>query len=259
MFFETSDFSVEPIFAFEFNWGPHKAASETRPFHALSLRIKGNARFISEEGIVESKSGDIIFAPAYCNYTLEALESEDVCAIHFRTDSVMPDKIKKFSPKTPLVYEKLFKEIVDVYFKKQTGYQHRCRYLLHHIMYCIECDSERIVKEKNFKSISNIGDYIHDNFTDPKLTVSFLEKSLNMSGTYFRKLFKKEFGMPPLVYINKLKLQYAEELLKTGVYTVSEVSDKCGFENVYYFSTFIKRETGISPTEIIKGKRKKPL
>lgn len=62
----------------------------------------------------------------------------------------------------------------------------------------------------------------------------------------------KKYKVSPLAYINKLKLNYALELLHSGYYTVSEVSDKCGFKNIYYFSTFIKKETGFSPINHIK-------
>ena len=97
-------------------------------------------------------------------------------------------------------------------------------------------------------------DFIHDNFTKSDFSIDELAGLCNMSGTYFRKLFMKEYKTSPLSYINKLKLNYALELLKSGYYTVSEVSDKCGFRNIYYFSSFIKKETGVSPLNHNKSK-----
>ena len=61
-----------------------------------------------------------------------------------------------------------------------------------------------------------------------------------------------QFINAPLQYINTLKLQRAVELLSSKYYTVSEVAAQCGFANPYYFSTFIKRETGRSPSEFIQ-------
>ncbi len=69
-----------------------------------------------------------------------------------------------------------------------------------------------------------------------------------MSDTYFRRLFSERFGKNPLKYINELRLQRAKELLSGDYYTVEEVSELCGFNNVSYFSIFFKREVGIPPS-----------
>ena len=64
-------------------------------------------------------------------------------------------------------------------------------------------------------------------------------------------IMANEVQFLPLKYINKLKLYYAKELLRSGYYTVSQVSEKCGFENIQYFSLFIKKETGKTPSQFL--------
>ena len=73
-----------------------------------------------------------------------------------------------------------------------------------------------------------------------------------MSDTYFRKLFVQEHHITPQCYINRLRLEMATELLRTGYYSVSEVAERCGFNSACYFSTFIKKETGLSPLQYRK-------
>ena len=70
-----------------------------------------------------------------------------------------------------------------------------------------------------------------------------------MSDTYFRQQFRQEFGLTPIRYINRLRLQTAVELLQSGYYTVSEVADRCGFRNIQYFSAFVRRESGLTPQQ----------
>ena len=53
--------------------------------------------------------------------------------------------------------------------------------------------------------------------------------------------------MPPVKYVTMLKLDKAKELLITGHYTISEIVEICGFENIYYFSTVFKKHFGVSP------------
>ncbi len=45
------------------------------------------------------------------------------------------------------------------------------------------------------------------------------------------------------------KLNRAAELLKSGKYTVSEISDKCGFSTQSHFSVVFKKHFGVTPSE----------
>ena len=76
------------------------------------------------------------------------------------------------------------------------------------------------------------------------------EEFVSLSGlsySYFKKLFIQKYGMPPVKYVNSLKIKRACELLATNNFTVSEIAEICGFENTYYFSTVFKNYVGVSP------------
>ena len=85
------------------------------------------------------------------------------------------------------------------------------------------------------------------NFNDHALCVSALARRCGMSDTYFRRLFVARFGVTPLKHINDLRLARAMELLQADYHTVEEIAYMCGFNNISYFSTFFKKETGFSP------------
>ena len=251
MFLKTADFSVSSLSAFRFTWGTKVATAAVRPYHALSFRVKGNAKFIAGSTVVTAKTGDVIFVPAYHSYTL-ACKEEEVIVIHFTTDAAMPDTIKKFTPDGSRFYERVFTELSHAWTRKQRGFEHECRCLFHKIVMQLERDAaDTKLKSGNTAVLQSI-EYIHDHFTDPALTVARLAADCNMSETYYRHLFAQHCHATPLQYINALKLQTAIELLKSKYYTVSQVAEQCGFANPYYFSTFIKRETGHSPNKFIK-------
>ena len=90
-------------------------------------------------------------------------------------------------------------------------------------------------------------EHINEHFAEGAVSVDELARMCGMSDTYFRKLFVSEFGVTPQQYISRLRLGAATELLQSGYYTVSEIASRCGFNNINYFSTFIKKETGLSP------------
>lgn len=58
--------------------------------------------------------------------------------------------------------------------------------------------------------------------------------------------------MTPVEYRNKLRIQKAVDLLKTGDHTVTEVAEAVGISDMKYFSKLFKSHTGVSPSAIKK-------
>ena len=84
-------------------------------------------------------------------------------------------------------------------------------------------------------------------YHDVKFDYENLISLSGLSYSYFKKLFIDKYGCPPVKYITKLKINRACELLMTGKFSISEIANLCGFENVYYFSNVFKKHTGVSP------------
>ena len=59
-------------------------------------------------------------------------------------------------------------------------------------------------------------------------------------------------GMSPVEYRNKLRMQKAAILLRTGSSTVGEVAEAVGISDIKYFSKLFKRCIGVSPSAIKK-------
>lgn len=70
----------------------------------------------------------------------------------------------------------------------------------------------------------------------------------DLSKDYVRRIFKQKTGCTPNVYLNRLRIEKAKELLDgTGEYNVKQTAAACGFNDQYYFSRMFKKQTGISP------------
>ncbi len=252
MFFKSKNISLDIISVLSLKWESQNAKSGLRPFHALSYRIKGDTKFITKENELCVESNELTFVPANLQYTMQA-SNENLIVIHFLSDSVLPNKIKKFSPKNPAYFERKFCDLHTVWSKKHFGYEYECKSIIYKIISKIESEAAESKPKSKIEQITEAVEYIHEHFTE-NITIEFLAKLSMMSDTYFRKIFFQSLGTTPLKYINKLKLEYAKELLCSDYYTVEEVSEKCGFENINYFSTFIKKQTGVSPSQISKQK-----
>lgn len=78
-------------------------------------------------------------------------------------------------------------------------------------------------------------------------SVSEIAEKCAVSESYLKSVFLKFAGIGIHKYFLRLKLDYAAELLQSGL-SVSEVSSRLGFNTQNYFSQVFKRETGTSPT-----------
>lgn len=249
MFSETDNININILSVHELSWDKRNDESDIRPYYAISFRILGNAQFIHKNGVTSAFTGDIIYVPPYCCYKLKC-ESEHLFVIHFETEAPISADIMSFTPENPSYYKRKFGELYTAWSKKQPGYVYECKSIFYKILMHIERERIHTSSHGPEDRLNEAVDFIHDNFTTGNFSIDELADLCNMSGTYFRKLFLKKYHMSPLEYINKLKLQYAIELLKSNYYTISEISEKCGFKNIYYFSSFIKKHTGLSPSKL---------
>ena len=84
------------------------------------------------------------------------------------------------------------------------------------------------------------------------LPIARYAEASHVSVNTFRGSFQRHFGMSPLKYRNRLRIERARELLCEGGFSVAEVAYASGFENVGYFCRYYRQITGESPSETKK-------
>jgi two-component system response regulator YesN len=72
---------------------------------------------------------------------------------------------------------------------------------------------------------------------------------LDISPSYFSRLFKRETGMNFKDYLMSRRIAKAQALLQTSEYKVYEVAYSVGFTDPHYFSKVFRTKTGYYPTE----------
>lgn len=109
----------------------------------------------------------------------------------------------------------------------------------------------------NFKFIAkyddrldNVLQYIYTHYLED-IPLDTLADMAYISKNYFIKIFKDSTSLSPYQFIKKLRLNYAVSLIRNNV-SVTEVSEKIGYENVSAFSNAMKKTYGIYPSQINK-------
>ncbi len=98
------------------------------------------------------------------------------------------------------------------------------------------------------EKLNNVLKYIQEHISE-NITVENLANSVHFHPNYFTNIFKKYIGMPPIQYINKMRIERAKYLLRTTDSQINEIALKTGFCDGYYFSKAFKSYTGYSPSD----------
>ncbi len=100
-------------------------------------------------------------------------------------------------------------------------------------------------------------DYISRNFMN-NITLEELSVLCKISKYHFLRIFKQITSYTPGDYINRVRTNYAKQLLLNGV-SVTEAAIASGFSDVHYFSNCFKKYNGCRPLEIKKKSFKNDL
>ena len=92
-------------------------------------------------------------------------------------------------------------------------------------------------------------EYLDENVCDTSLRIGTLAKMCGVSEVYFRREFKSCYGTSPLEYIKRRRIEVACQLLSTGLYNVTQVAERAGFDSISYFSAEFRRLKGCTPSQ----------
>ena len=203
------------------------------------------------------EKNDILFVPAHYDYKITANKDEEVFVIHFFVENSNFEKMEIFKPLNPDVFERLFMEMQETWRMKSVGYQAKLTSLFYKIVEQIEVQEYKKNLQEKPGKLQEILDYFHENFTDQSTTIESAAKHIGISSVYLRKLFRSALNETPLHYLNNLRMDYAIGLLKTGYYSIEDISFLSGFNDSKYFSRLYKERTGTLPSKKLKRARKK--
>ena len=93
---------------------------------------------------------------------------------------------------------------------------------------------------------------IEENLEDEELSISFVAAQLGMShSTLYRKI-RALTDLTANEFIRKVRINFAEQLLITGQYNISEIMYQIGINSSSYFRQCFKEEFGMNPSEYLQ-------
>jgi signal transduction histidine kinase/DNA-binding response OmpR family regulator/ligand-binding sensor domain-containing protein len=111
--------------------------------------------------------------------------------------------------------------------------------------------SEPLLENKlNDKFVKSIVEAVKKNMSNADFNKDDFASAVNVSSSLLYKKVKSLTGQSPTDFIRTIRLDHALDLLQTRQYSITEVSEMCGFSSVGYFSTVFRKQFGHSPSGI---------
>lgn len=225
----------------------------------LSLCTEGEGLYVIDGKEYTVKEGDLSFFPknqtrAYKNapnknwgYISVSFDMEYINS----NETVTLENVGYFTESVPLEIQSLFRKTYSEWSGCFDGYKLKCRTNLQEILIWLTDTNAKKTCLKNYSQIADAQKYIQSHIKE-EIDFNKLISDSNLSPTHFRRLFKKYIGYSPREYYNYIKIKQSADMLKTGIFSVSDVAWEMGYGSVYYFSAVFKKYYKTSPSKYMK-------
>lgn len=205
-------------------------------------------------------AGDIILIPSGTIHNAEYKIANHTRLLINCSNRFIPASVRPLLPQMIYLYRNpvIADEIADLFLKIEQEYTMNDE-IHEEILSCythmLFFTLARNIKTKEHIStthdyIEKSAEYMQKNFTTD-ITLTDIAKMYGVTPVHFSRTFKKETGFGFSEYLNILRLQKAETMLKSGVKkTITEIAGECGFTDSNYFSVKFKKMYGKSPKNV---------
>lgn len=159
----------------------------------------------------------------------------------------------KPSPETEAALEKAFEQLVEELLVNDTGSTFICKGLMVRIFGLLStgCEfslSRELRQEMSWIVYEEITEYIAHHYAT--VTIRELVENFHFQEDYFNRLIRSKAGISYSEYVQRIRLEKAEALLRTSSMTVDEVAEAVGYQNKGYFYKIFKKEFGMTPRQM---------
>lgn len=232
-----------------------------RKYYGIIYCLDGEAeyRFSSGEHAI-IRTGEMFLLLPNASYSITTKNDFKHYTVNFEIHNDFSDfdfldnNFYLFRTENTRLYRHIFNKLTSYWTSRKYSFQMQTIACLYELLALLLSEIyEKKHNEDTHLHLRPAKEYIEQHFNS-EISLNILANCANMSVTHFRREWLRLYGESALQYRDKIRLSFAKEYLISGYYTVTEIAEKCGFNDVNYFIRFFKKHTGISP-----GKYKKYL
>ena len=226
-------------------------------FVDMTYVIGGSAVYVINGVAITVKEGDLLCIPRHSRRaaTSPSAGTFEIFAVNFRMYNAEMEEIEVPLPLLSAVgiHEgiiSMFKSLNENWLRRRPGYVMRARALF---MLILQRFIEMLLYEVDTHQfdprVKGAIRFITDNYAEP-ISISDAARTVHLTPNYLGILFKQETGITFRDYLNTIRLNQAEDMLRAGEGSITEIALKCGFKDVFYFSRMFKKFKGTTPSSV---------
>ena len=228
--------------------------------YELYYLSRGMCNYFVDNRYYSLRAGDIIFIPSgqihQTNYGNEPHSRQLInCSEEYIPSEILGELV---GASRIIRNPNILREITEIFELIEKEYTNRDEYSdrvikthTHRLFYLIiRHKEENIGVNAENKTVEKVIEYVKKNYMH-ELSLSEVAEKNAVSTEHLSRVFKKEVGIGFNEYVNNLRLQRAEFMLRNeDGKSVSEVAFACGFNDSNYFSYRFKKAYGVSPISV---------
>ena len=114
----------------------------------------------------------------------------------------------------------------------------------------IESYEPILTNEQNDQFVKKAIEVVQKNMDNCEFGKDDFAKEMFVSTSLLYKKLKSLTGQSPVDFIRTMRINHGMELLRMGKYSITEISEACGFSSATYFGTVFKKHFGKAPSDI---------
>ncbi len=121
--------------------------------------------------------------------------------------------------------------------------------LINELLHLIISDAYRYylpVDNNDEAPIDRVCSYIKNHYTE-EINLDSLASVAHLNKNYLVRQFKKRFGISPIAYLIRIRMEYAKKLLSESNIPVKAVAVECGYNDSSFFNYYFKKLFKVSP------------
>lgn len=240
---------------------PHSHA-----FTELFYVRDGRGEFLLEDKIYPISKDDLIIVNPHINHTeiskgtpplsYFTVGVEGVCFSFNDQKEYRIFNCRKKEADLLFYFNSLFQELD----KQSEGYEKICNYLLHILILQLQriTDSpfELITAQHPSKECAYIKRYLDSNYSE-NITLDHLSALSHLNKYYLSHEFTKYYGISPMNYLSRKRIDVCKELLENTDYGISDIAHLVGFSSQSYLSQSFRKSCGMTAGTYRKFKKKR--
>lgn len=237
----------------------HRVRQEAIDQYVLIYCVDGSGWYVLKGQRYEVKRNQYFILPAGTPHEYGATEGErwTIYWVHFRGEHASvyaegaqkPQEVKAAMNSNISNRNNIFEEILStLHFGDGIEDLRYASSLLHYYLASLRY-LRQYRSTVRYDGVVNAAIHYMKENVERHLTLQDVLDYVGYSSTRFSALFKKETGSSPLAYFNRLKIEYACQMLKTTDMHINQICYKVGIEDSLYFSRMFSKAMGMSPSE----------